>query len=699
MLEENQKQQYKVLKDWLRSNEDLKDTGEYAQKAKQLIELNSVGSYSPKQEQQWLKENKDKKGTVEYDERAVRFLEAVQNKDDPINAANASRRGLIQGATFEFADEIVSAGKAAVEYLTDNPLDRDYSEIYRDKKNKEDALLNAYKEEYPNLYLGSQITGSLATLPLGVAGRGAQGVSKALPFLFGGGRSTGTVLGTAASASKAGALQGGLTSAGLAREDAVLRDSAYGFLIGGGFSFGLSALGTKVADQIYNSQKGLVVRANESLKGVQPSPSNTLAGDVQVRASNLANAAKATRDARYSNWRNQLENTIEASGIKVSRDTLTKTQAPEVIPTAQLKSLLKPFKDSKDIPADAKKAINNLLNSKQKVTFEGYKDLVSRSYDLASSLPNQYKVSLTDKLTKNKDFAYSWLDNNLPNSLGTKAKRIDKLTRLYETGDQLSKNIVSKLRNGEPLNPQFAQSLLPGSKVNLDKFNKFSTSVSKWAKESNLPKQTVDELYLPLQANAINDAVNNPKLLTALSERKTTAQLDIVEHYKKLLTPEQFSFLNSISTKQTNHLARRFRSLADYYAASGAMSGAAALLSGGGAALAGASSSVALGAAGVAVVAGVLAGPVATRKIASSPKMLRLMNRLVSASPDVPQNKMASYAESLGVAAIKEGFITPSQALLFLENRARIEREGEEDQQVPTQGQMRSTQQPTTGGM
>ena len=200
------------VRGWLLSNQALKGTDEYAQKGQLFLNLHDEGNDtesvdSKKQLKSWLQANSDKKGSQEYNTKATKFM-ALVDAPEQVTGGQAFRRGMVQGATFEFGDEIKAGASAAASYLMDNPSGQSFGDLYDTEKAKEDALLAAYKEQQGGAYLGGQVTGGIATIPLG----GMFGKAGQLAFGVGGRGATAGQ--TALRAGAAGATQAGLAGLG-----------------------------------------------------------------------------------------------------------------------------------------------------------------------------------------------------------------------------------------------------------------------------------------------------------------------------------------------------------------------------------------------------------------------------------------------------------------------------------------------------
>ena len=149
--------------------------------------------------------------------------------------------------------------------------------------------------------------------------------------------------------------------------------------------------------------------------------------------------------------------------------------------------------------------------------------------------------------------------------------------------------------------------------------------------------------------------------------------MTLFRHYKDLLTPEQFQFINKLSVMPVGHLQNRMRSLMDYYSST-------ALLGLGGV---GGATLAAGNAAGMAVLGLYLLSPVLINPVAKNKQVLALANKVLTAPSETPPKELARMTNSLGKAALKAGIITPSTAINSLSrlNEMNKQRKQEEKQQ------------------
>lgn len=641
---------------WIRANQSLRDTPEYAEKGRLLLSIKeriNKPEQAPETKQElinWLQNNQDLRDTPEYAEKG-RALLAIKDSPD-VTAGGALARGALQGATFEFADEIIAGASAAASYLTDNPSGQTFGQLYDTYKAEEDELLSAYKEEQGASYLGGQVAGSVATLPLGgVFGKTGQ-------LLFGVGGRGATAAQTAARTAAAGATQAGLAGFGAGEDlESRLKQAALGGTIGGVFAGSLGAAGYKLAEKVANSSNNIIARAADV--GAAPRDTVELGQELIPQLTTIAQKAKAARDAAYTGWRNKLNARVDsfneavakkgAAGVgqKIFKDE-TEEGAAQVIPTKSLKSMV----DGMQGLVDNQKNINAILAEGDRVSIDTYRNMYKAAWDLQKQLAPNKAAPLAKKLEDIKGFEYRHLDSVFP-GIGKARKELDESVRNYETGQLLNDQLVSKVARGEALEPSFARKFLPGNSKNFDEFIALKSRINSWAKEAKLSPRETDEILAPLRANALSDVVNNPQLLQRVLNRATTEDKTLVRHYKEILTPEQFTFVNQLAKMPRNHLTQRLGSLLDYYAGSSALG---ALGVGGATALAG-------NAAGLAVIAAYVASPVLIRPIANNPRLLAQATRIVTAPVDTPPKKLMGMTETLGKSAIKAGVITPTAAI------------------------------------
>ena len=657
-----QKETSEEVMNWLLDNEALEFTPEYDLKAQLYLNLKdeAIKPAEDKEElMDWLLDNEDKEGTAEYSNKASQYQQAADKVTANTSAAAAYGRGVVQGATFELYDEAKSAALAAADYFTNNPSDSDFAKLYASRKETENKLLQSYKENSGGAYLGGQISGSVATMPLG----GLFG--KAGQLLFGVGGRGATLGQTAGKAAQAGAAQAGLAGfgAGDGLEDS-FKGAALGIGVGGVLGGSLAAGGYKLAERIANSSTGLIYKAADV--GAVPKSTVELTEELVPQLVSVATKAKAARDAAYSGWRTKLDFFINGQkgmlgGRKVFRDE-TEEGAAQVIPTASLKSMIGGMPS---LVTDQKN-INGILQEGDFVSVDTYRNLVKTAWDLQKQLPANKAVPFAKKLASIKGFEYDYLDSVLKGS-GAARKRIDQSVASYETGQLLNEQIVTRIARGEALEPTFAKQFLPNNSSSFDNFRNLKTRVESWAKEASMSPKDVDEILAPLRANALTDLINTPKLLNALGKKGTSEQLTLNQHYKELLTPEQFAFVSKIKALPEGSLQKRASSLLEYYAST-AVLGTVGI--GGAGALAG-------GPAGIAVLGIYLASPFLMNSVAKNKQVFALATKILTASGDTAPKDLMKMTNALGKAALKAGIITPSTAITTLSNM----QQGQQQQQ------------------
>jgi len=379
------------VRGWLLSNAALKGSDEYNQKGKLFLNLHDAGKeikseeeVSPVELKNWLRANSSKKGTEEYNIKATKLIE-LSDSPEQVTGGQAFRRGMLQGATFEFADEVKAGASAASSYLMDNPSGQSFSDLYETEKKKEDALLSAYKEQQGGSYLGGQVTGGVATLPLG----GLFGKAGQLAFGVGGRGATAGQ--TALRAGAAGATQAGLAGLGAGEDlESRFKGAALGIGVGGVLGGGIGAGGYKLAEKIANSSTGLVARAS-NLGGV-PRSTIEVSEELAPQLQNIAQKAKSARDAAYTGWRDKLSSAVSKSEKKFFKDE-AEDGAPQVIPTGALKAMVNGMQS---LVTDQKN-INAILQESDNVTIDTYKNLYKTAWDLQKQLAKNKAVPFAKK--------------------------------------------------------------------------------------------------------------------------------------------------------------------------------------------------------------------------------------------------------------------------------------------------------------
>lgn len=645
-----QKETSEEVMNWLLDNEALELTPEYGQKAELYLTLKdkAIDPAANKEEiMNWLLDNEDKANTPEYARKANQYQMAADKQQESVSApsADAFGRGSLQGASFELYDEAKAASLAAADYFINNPSDAGFSELYKSRKQTEDKLLQSYKDEAGGAYLGGQVAGSIATMPLG----GLFG--KAGQVLFGVGGRGANITQTAGRAATAGATQAGLAGFGAGDDlESRFTGAALGVGVGGVLGGGLAAGGYKLAERIANSSAGLLMKAADV--GAVPRSTVELTTALVPQLQTIAVKAKAARDAGYAGWRAKLDTLIDKSGKKVFRDE-TEEGAAQVIPTGALKGLVNGMQS---LVTDQKN-ISGILQEGNVVSIDTYRNLVKTAWDLQKQLPPNKAVPFAKKLQDIKGFEYRHLDSVFKGA-GTARKKLDDSVATYETGQLLNKEIVSKIARGEPLEATFAKQFLPNNSASFNNFTNLKTRINSWAKEAGVSSKDVDDILAPLRANALSDLINEPKLLNALGKKATSEQLTLNQHYKELLTPEQFSFVSKIKAMPEGSLQRRAGSLLEYYAST-AVLGTVGV--GGVSALAG-------GPAGLAVLGLYMASPLLMNAVAKNKQVFALASKILTASGDTAPKELMALTNSLGKAALKAGIITPSMALTTLSN-------------------------------
>ena len=677
--------EYNRLTAWLTDNQDLKNNDEYELALNswyRLHQLKNKPAYSNENlsEEQlinWLSNNQDLKNTPEYDYKLEKWYslssgETQQQKEDMGLYADAALRGTVQGATFDFADEGIAFYKAANDYFSsDDEENISFSDLYDYHWENENEILADYKKRAGKSYLAGQVAGSVATLPLG----GVLGKTGA--YLFGIGKTGKTATQTAFQVGAAGALQSGLHSAGATQTSDLLttdrltegaKGAGVGFVLGGTLGF----TGHKLSDKIANSSQGLLNRALNLTE--KPVSSEELGKQVTPQLTEIARKAESKRDQSYTLWREELEKVVGKTKAVYSREP--ETQQLKVIPTDLLKSHVRGFKKLGDFSKNSD--LTSILNADKKVTVDTFNYYLSEAWNLYKVLPDSHAAKLMTRLKTMPDYKTSVL-NKIGGNLGTKRKKLDQAVRHYEEGQLLDKTLVKNIREGKPLDDVFLSKFLPkggeGGTANLQNYINFENRIKAWSKEANLSGKEIDEILNPLRANAIHDAISNPSVFKALTDTAekggTTASRDTLAHFKKLLTPQQFSFVSSLSKLPPNHLEKRIQSLSQYYVARGLLGAGAGGAGAGAGALAVGASPMVSAIVGLAVLSGIYGSPILMRKLANNPSLLNLASKVINAPLGTPSTKIAKAGEALGKASIKAGVMNPETAQAMLNSIAQ----------------------------
>lgn len=182
--------------------------------------------------------------------------------DDSPSQLEAGLRGAAQGATFDFADEIEGAARAAVQTITGPEKLQDLLDTYYKQRDIAREKFKQSEEEYPKTYLAGEVGGGFAS-SLGTGGAGAL---KALSSIGKIGVKEGlgkAVLKGAASAGAQGALYGAGTAEELGDVPSAARDSA---IISAGIGGSVPIFTTVAKPLISNVGKGIKYGAKELAK-------------------------------------------------------------------------------------------------------------------------------------------------------------------------------------------------------------------------------------------------------------------------------------------------------------------------------------------------------------------------------------------------------------------------------------------------
>ena len=212
----------------------------------------------------WLVENQDKQDSEEFQTVAAAYRElrtgsalpeAATGKASTENPAGLNGedvvRGLFQGATFGFSDEISAMAKAGIGALTTGA---DYSSLYEDNlKYERDALAEFHKNN-PVAAMATEIVGSMITG--GFIGA-KTGVGRALAQRA----ATASLAGKVGLGAAAGVTGGATYGAGTAEEGERLQGAATGAAFGaaGGAVGGAAAVGLSKAKTAFDQSRAVTM--------------------------------------------------------------------------------------------------------------------------------------------------------------------------------------------------------------------------------------------------------------------------------------------------------------------------------------------------------------------------------------------------------------------------------------------------------
>jgi hypothetical protein len=316
--------------------------------------------------------------------------------EDQLKQLEAAKTAALQGATFNFADEIKSGAKALV---TAPFSDKTLAEKYKEYQAIEQAKLKQIEEENPNTYLAGEIGGAILAPDLGV-GKAIKG-AKALQGLGKAGKVAATGLAAGGEFAAQGALQAAGQSEGELGSEELVSDVQEGATLGGALGGILGSAGKAIP----MAAKGVAENLTESIAKSADEAKNPLfrqmsraftdaadTGKIVSEAERTAEAAKLTESTsefttRLTEGQRQIGEEMSkalkeasAKGIKINIDEPLQTVAD------QLQSFGKLRPDVESLPAYKKLLEKVFLLRNNKLSPEQAYKLSDEMYSFAGSL-------------------------------------------------------------------------------------------------------------------------------------------------------------------------------------------------------------------------------------------------------------------------------------------------------------------------
>lgn len=227
-------------------------------------------------------------------------------------------RGLAQGVSLGFADELAGGAEALGELAMGGKSLSKFPDIYKQKRDESRALYEEAKAANPKTYMGSEIGGGIATAF--VPGLGALNAAK--------GAQIGTVIGK-------GALQGAVTGLGGSSADDVKEmaaDTAMGGTlgaVGGGIGYNLGKLASGVSETLADSKVGqYLIQKYKNLSGSAANKLDEIAEVQGARALGLERGTqkKLGQDATRAVGRQALDENLLSIGAN-TEDLIARNNA------------------------------------------------------------------------------------------------------------------------------------------------------------------------------------------------------------------------------------------------------------------------------------------------------------------------------------------------------------------------------------
>lgn len=204
------------------------------------------------------------------------------NSVDNIDQLESGLRGLAQGVSLGFADELTGGAEALGETLLGDRSLSDFGDVYKQKRDESRLAYEQAKAANPKTYMGAEIGGGIATAF--VPGLGALNAAK--------GAQIGTVMGK-------GALQGGIMGLGGSSADDVkglAADTAMGGTlgaIGGGLGYSAGKAVGGITDTLADSKVGQYLLSK--YKGLSGGVANKLDELAEVQGARALGLERGTQ--------------------------------------------------------------------------------------------------------------------------------------------------------------------------------------------------------------------------------------------------------------------------------------------------------------------------------------------------------------------------------------------------------------------
>lgn len=360
------------------------------------------------------------------------------NSPDNIDQLESGLRGLAQGASLGFADELTGGAEALGETLLGDRSLSDFGDVYKQKRDESRLAYEQAKAANPKTYMGAEIGGGIATAF--VPGLGALNAAK--------GAQIGTVMGK-------GALQGGLMGLGGSSADDVkdmALDTAKGAALGAGggaAGYGAGKFIGGVADSLADSKVGQYLLSK--YKDVSGKIANSLQDTAEWQGARALGLERGTRNKLSTQQTRDVgrqaldEGMLEYKNlIPFMGGTDKLVKANEAIKTGAMADREAVYKIIDEAGASQFNPSEVAKNVMKKVLSDRDDKLLNPNYKDTQELIEKLRPEIENILSRGNDNIPMSEAQNLVSSLGEKA-RFDK-TRTNDTQKML-KDIYGVVRN------------------------------------------------------------------------------------------------------------------------------------------------------------------------------------------------------------------------------------------------------------